>query len=91
MNKKDITNIIEFLTPEAKQKFENGVVKLMLNRVEKDLEDYDCYIFDNDFLASKIGDLVEGMLEETVQKIRDDYENKLQEKIRDTIKNSLGI
>jgi hypothetical protein len=45
MNQKDITNIIEFLTPEAKQKFENGIVELMLNRVEKDLEDYDCYIY----------------------------------------------
>ena len=35
MNNKDITNIIEFLTPEAKQRFEQGVVDLILNRVEK--------------------------------------------------------
>ena len=59
MNNKDIANIIEFLTPEAKQRFEEGVVDLILNRVEKDLEDYDYYIFDNEILSDKLGDLVE--------------------------------
>ena len=74
MNNKDITNIIEFLTPEAKQRFEEGVVDLILNRVEKDLEDYDCYIFDNEILSDKLGDLVEGMLSETIRKIIGGYQ-----------------
>ena len=32
MNNKDITNIIEFLTPEAKQRFEEGVVDILARR-----------------------------------------------------------
>ena len=71
MNNKDIANIIEFLTPEAKQRFEEGVIDLILNRVEKDLEDYDRYIFDNEILSDKLGDLVEGMLSETIRKVKD--------------------
>ena len=70
MNNKDIANIIEFLTPEAKQRFEEGVVDLILNRVEKDLEDYDRYIFDNELLANKLDNLVEGMLAETIGKLK---------------------
>ena len=70
MNNKDIANIIEFLTPEAKQRFEQGVVDLILNRVEKDLEDYDRYIFDNELLANKLDNLVEEMLTETIRKIK---------------------
>lgn len=70
MNNKDIANIIEFLTPEAKQRFEQGVVDLILNRVEKDLEDYDCYIFDNEILSDKLSELVEGMLSETIMKVK---------------------
>ena len=91
MNNKDITNIIEFLTPEAKQRFEEGVVDLILNRVEKDLEDYDYYIFDNEILSDKLGDLVEGMLSETIRKVKDEYETKMESKIRETIKNAMGI
>ena len=91
MNNKDITNIIEFLTPEAKQRFEEGVVDLILNRVEKDLEDYDYYIFDNEILSDKLGDLVEGMLSETIRKVKDEYETKMENKIRETIKNAMGI
>lgn len=91
MNNKDITNIIEFLTPEAKQRFEQGVVDLILNRVEKDLEDYDYYIFDNEILSDKLGDLVEGMLSETIRKVKDEYETKMESKIRETIKNAMGI
>ena len=91
MNNKDIANIIEFLTPEAKQRFEQGVVDLILNRVEKDLEDYDCYIFDNEILANKLDNLVEGMLTETIMKVKDEYETKMESKIRETIKNAMGI
>ena len=91
MNNKDITNIIEFLTPEAKQRFEEGVVDLILNRVEKDLEDYDYYIFDNEILSDKLGDLVEGMLSETIRKVKDEYETKMENKIKETIKNAMGI
>ena len=91
MNNKDVTNIIEFLTPEAKQRFEQGVVDLILNRVEKDLEDYDCYIFDNELLASKLDNLVEGMLAETIKKIKAEYETKMENKIKETIKNAMGI
>lgn len=91
MNNKDITDIIEFLTPEAKQRFEQGVVDLILNRVEKDLEDYDYYIFDNEILSDKLGDLVEGMLSETIRKVKDEYETKMESKIRETIKNAMGI
>ena len=91
MNNKDIANIIEFLTPEAKQRFEEGVVNLILNRVEKDLEDYDCYIFDNELLANKLDNLVEGMLAETIRKIKTEYETKMESKIRETIKNAMGI
>ena len=91
MNNKDITNIIEFLTPEAKQRFEEGVVDLILNRVEKDLEDYDYYIFDNEILSDKLGDLVEGMLSETIGKVKDEYETKIENKIKETIKNAMGI
>ena len=91
MNNKDITNIIEFLTPEAKQRFEEGVVDLILNRVEKDLEDYDYYIFDNEILSDKLGDLVEGMLSETIRKIKTEYETKMENKIKETIKNAMGI
>ena len=91
MNNKDITNIIEFLTPEAKQRFEEGVVDLILNRVEKDLEDYDYYIFDNEILSDKLGDLVEGMLSETIRKVKDEYETKIENKIKETIKNAMGI
>ena len=91
MNNKDIANIIEFLTPEAKQRFEEGVVDLILNRVEKDLEDYDRYIFDNEILSDKLGDLVEGMLSETIRKIKAEYETKMENKIKETIKNAMGI
>ena len=91
MNNKDITNIIEFLTPEAKQRFEEGVVDLILNRVEKELEDYDYYIFDNEILSDKLGDLVEGMLSETIRKVKDEYETKMENKIKETIKNAMGI
>ena len=91
MNNKDITNIIEFLTPEAKQRFEEGVVDLILNRVEKDLEDYDYYIFDNEILANKLDNLVEGMLSETIRKVKDEYETKMENKIKETIKNAMGI
>ena len=91
MNNKDIANIIEFLTPEAKQRFEEGVVDLILNRVEKDLEDYDYYIFDNELLASKLDNLVEGMLSDTIGKIKAEYENKMESKIKETIKNAMGI
>ena len=91
MNNKDIANIIEFLTPEAKQRFEEGVVDLILNRVEKDLEDYDRYIFDNEILSDKLGDLVEGMLSETIRKVKDEYETKMENKIKETIKNAMGI
>ena len=91
MNNKDIVNIIEFLTPEAKQRFEEGVVDLILNRVEKDLEDYDYYIFDNEILSDKLGDLVEGMLSETIRKVKDEYETKMENKIKETIKNAMGI
>ena len=91
MNNKDITNIIEFLTPEAKQRFEQGVVDLILNRVEKDIEDYDCYIFDNELLANKLDNLVEGMLAETIRKIKVEYETKMENKIKETIKNTMGI
>ena len=91
MNNKDITNIIEFLTPEAKQRFEQGVVDLILNRVEKDLEDYDYYIFDNEILSDKLSELVEGMLSETIMKIKDEYETKMENKIKETIKNAMGI
>ena len=91
MNNKDIANIIEFLTPEAKQRFEEGVVNLILNRVEKDLEDYDCYIFNNELLANKLDNLVEGMLSETIMKIKTEYETKMESKIRETIKNAMGI
>ena len=91
MNNKDIANIIEFLTPEAKQRFEEGVVDLILNRVEKDLEDYDCYIFDNELLANKLDNLVEGMLAETIKKIKAEYETKMENKIKETIKNAMGI
>ena len=91
MNNKDITNIIEFLTPEAKQRLEEGVVDLILNRVEKDLEDYDRYIFNNELLANKLDNLVEGMLSETIRKVKDEYEIKMENKIRETIKNAMGI
>ena len=91
MNNKDIANIIEFLTPEAKQRFEEGVVDLILNRVEKDLEDYDCYIFDNEILSDKLSELVEGMLSETIRKIKAEYETKMENKIKETIKNAMGI
>ena len=91
MNNKDITNIIEFLTPEAKQRFEQGVVDLILNRVEKDLEDYDYYIFDNEILSDKLDNLVEGMLAETIRKIKTEYETKMENKIKETIKNAMGI
>ena len=91
MNNKDIANIIEFLTPEAKQRFEEGVVDLILNRVEKDLEDYDYYIFDNELLASKLDNLVERMLSDTIGKIKAEYENKMESKIKETIKNAMGI
>ena len=91
MNNKDIANIIEFLTPEAKQRFEQGVVDLILNRVEKDLEDYDYYIFDNEILSDKLSELVEGMLTETIRKIKDEYETKMENKIKETIKNAMGI
>ena len=91
MNNKDIANIIEFLTPEAKQRFEEGVVKLILNRVEKDLEDYDRYIFNNELLANKLDNLVEGMLAETIKKIKAEYETKMENKIKETIKNAMGI
>ena len=91
MNNKDIANIIEFLTPEAKQRFEEGVVNLILNRVEKDLEDYDRYIFDNEILSDKLGGLVEGMLSETIRKVKDEYETKMENKIKETIKNAMGI
>ena len=91
MNNKDIANIIEFLTPEAKQRFEQGVVDLILNRVEKDLEDYDYYIFNNEILANKLDNLVEGMLTETIMKVKDEYETKMESKIRETIKNAMGI
>ena len=91
MNNKDIANIIEFLTPEAKQRFEQGVVDLILNRVEKDLEDYGCYIFDNELLANKLDNLVEGMLSETIMKVKDEYETKMENKIKETIKNAMGI
>ena len=89
MNNKDIANIIEFLTPEAKQRFEEGVVNLILNRVEKDLEDYDRYVFDNEILSDKLGDLVEGMLSETIRKVKDEYETKMENKIKETIKNAM--
>ena len=91
MNNKDIANIIEFLTPEAKQRFEQGVVDLILNRIEKDLEDYDYYIFDNEILSDKLSELVEGMLSETVMKVKDEYETKMENKIKETIKNAMGI
>ena len=91
MNNKDIANIIEFLTPEAKQRFEQGVVDLILNRIEKDLEDYDYYIFDNEILSDKLSELVEGMLSETIRKIKDEYETKMENKIKETIKNAMGI
>ena len=91
MNNKDIANIIEFLTPEAKQRFEEGVVDLILNRVEKDLEDYDYYIFDNELLASNLDNLVERMLSDTIGKIKAEYENKMESKIKETIKNAMGI
>ena len=91
MNNKDITNIIEFLTPEAKQRFEEGVVELILNRVEKDLEDYDYYIFDNEILSDRLSELVEGMLSETIMKFKDEYETKMENKIKETIKNAMGI
>ena len=91
MNNKDITNIIEFLTPEAKQRFEEGVVELILNRVEKDLEDYDYYIFDNEILSDRLSELVEGMLSETIMKVKDEYETKMENKIKETIKNAMGI
>ena len=91
MNNKDITNIIEFLTPEAKQRFEQGVVDLILNRVEKDLEDYDYYIFDNEILSDRLSELVEGMLSETIMKVKDEYETKMENKIKETIKNAMGI
>ena len=91
MNNKDIANIIEFLTPEAKQRFEQGAVDLILNRVEKDLEDYDRYIFNNELLANKLDNLVEGMLAETIKKIKAEYETKMENKIKETIKNAMGI
>ena len=62
------------------------MVDLILNRVEKDLEDYDCYIFDNELLANKLDNLVEGMLTETIRKIKTEYETKMENKIRETIK-----
>ena len=67
------------------------MVDLILNRVEKDIEDYDCYIFDNELLANKLDNLVEGMLAETIRKIKVEYETKMENKIKETIKNTMGI
>ena len=67
------------------------MVDLILNRVEKDLEDYDYYIFDNEILSDRLSELVEGMLSETIMKVKDEYETKMENKIKETIKNAMGI
>lgn len=83
---KELTGIIELLGEENEKKLKDGIVELLLQQVERDIEnkfEYD-YIIDFDEMFK---DIQEQVKEETKNRIAKKYKDFIDKKIEEMLKN----
>lgn len=83
--KKDSLSLIEFLSPEAKKNFEDGVVELLLDSVKKDLEERSHYLIDPDVIIEKIEEIFIEMTGNIAEDIKKQYASDMEKLLANSL------
>jgi uncharacterized protein YydD (DUF2326 family) len=83
--KEQLDNIISFLSEDEKKRFEKGVVDLLLDRVDRDLEEYNYHLADYCEIEEKINEAVDEVIKATVKRVEERYKKQLEGRIKSLI------
>ena len=78
--------IIKFVSKEERKRFEQGVVDLILHRVDVDLASYDYHLVDYDEIEVKMNEAIDEMVKKIAEELEERYKKQLEDKFESMIR-----
>lgn len=71
--------IIKFVSEKERKRFEQGVVDLILHRVDVDLASYDYHLVDYDEIEVKMNEAIDEMVKKIAEELEERYKKQLED------------